>query len=284
MTEPTSLAAVDVPALTEGVKFLYARAGDLLKWWRDRDRRSDTQSQLRVELPQEVFVGNLHPIQPDSRGLSALLVPLRELRASLAEYAQGIDPIDPADTALLAKIDALRSAVEAVYGQRLTFIGEAAPPSGTPVQGSARADEAFGYLAAVRPRPSPEVQGSSPSQPRDADGPKTTLGTSGIAQVDDQFDLDVRLSAPTGTPRDRPLVGGVQLADDVTTECFTAGCSTLETCDQHLEDCGFPFTFALDSHSPCEDQTDDTCGGCGGGGGEDGPGEDDPDPPTGVNC
>jgi len=31
-----SLAAVSSLALTEGVKFFYAQAGELLKWWRDR--------------------------------------------------------------------------------------------------------------------------------------------------------------------------------------------------------------------------------------------------------
>lgn len=124
-----------------------------------------------------------------------------------------------------------------------------------------------------------------PKPRRAADERSRTAGAIHISQDDDQFDLDIRLSAPAVAARDRPLVGAVRLAADFTTECFTAGCGTPETCDQHLEDCGFPFTFAVDSHDACEDETGDTCGGCpGGGGGDDGGGEDDPDPATGVNC
>lgn len=92
---------------------------------------------------------------------------------------------------------------------------------------------------------------------------------------EDEFDLDIRLSV---APNDRLLrgVGSPRAQTDEETApqqtCAvdtcdlgcqtqtcpseTCGCSTAETCDQHLEDCGFPFTFG----AYCEDQTDDTCG------------------------
>ena len=76
-----------------------------------------------------------------------------------------------------------------------------------------------------------------------------------MSQLDDQFDLDIRIT---------PL--RASLTDDVTGgwECYsnngscgdTCGCNTNETCNQQLEDCGFPFTFP---GNYCEDQSD----GCG---------------------
>lgn len=150
MTEPFSLAAVGALALTEGVKFLYAQAGELLKRWRDREKDASPGTELNVRLPPTAFTGELGPITPDLQALSTLVGPLRELRTALAEYAQGIDPLDPSDAQMLKNVNALRRAVEAVYGQRLTFIGEAAEQSGARVQGSASADEVFGYLAGLR--------------------------------------------------------------------------------------------------------------------------------------
>jgi hypothetical protein len=152
VTDPLSLAAVGTLALTEGVKFLYTQAGELLKRWRDRNDGTtpEPEAAVEIELPREAFTGQLRPFRPDSQTLSALVDPMRELRAALAEYAQGVDLLDPADKRVLSQIDALRQAVEAVCGQRLTFVGEAAEPSGVPVQGSVRAEEVLGYVAGVR--------------------------------------------------------------------------------------------------------------------------------------
>jgi hypothetical protein len=87
-----------------------------------------------------------------------------------------------------------------------------------------------------------------------------------VTTFEDQFDLDIRLSV---APPERPPrgVAVVRAQTEETDTCDlgcqtqtcpseTCGCSTLETCDQHLEECGFPFTFG----AYCEDQTDDTCG------------------------
>lgn len=73
-----------------------------------------------------------------------------------------------------------------------------------------------------------------------------------MSQLDDQFDLDIRIT---------PL--RASLTDDVTGgwECYsnngscgaTCGCNTNETCNQQLEECGFPFTFP---GNYCEDQSD----------------------------
>jgi hypothetical protein len=148
MTEPFTLAAVGTLALTEGVKFLYSQAGELLKRWRDRDK--NLENAVDVKLPSTAFTGDLGTVMPDMQALSTLVGPLRELRTALAEYAQGVDPLDPTDAGVLGQVNALRRAIEAVYRQRLTFVGEAAEPSGIPVQGSVSAQEVLGYVAGLR--------------------------------------------------------------------------------------------------------------------------------------
>lgn len=108
-----------------------------------------------------------------------------------------------------------------------------------------------------------------------------------MTMLDDEFDLDLRLSFGD---RDRSLsdLDGVPRArtdDDtvapqqtcpaetcgldcqtVTCPEETCGCNTVETCDQHLEDCGGLFTFGR----YCEDQSDESCHACPG--------------PTGAGC
>jgi len=109
-----------------------------------------------------------------------------------------------------------------------------------------------------------------------------------MTTVDDEFDLDLRLSFGSREPAILHVGGrlGAEMADTVPPEatcpddtcslgCLTqtcpdetCGCNTAETCDQQLEGCGGIFTFG----PYCEDQSD----GCG-----DGPGgtADCPDPP-----
>ena len=94
-----------------------------------------------------------------------------------------------------------------------------------------------------------------------------------MSQLDNLFDLDIRVSvgsAEAGRQSFRRVLNEqvTEQIDTCGTDCVTqtcpsetCGCSTAETCDQHLEDCGFPFTFG----QYCEDETDETCG-CGPGG------------------
>lgn len=96
-----------------------------------------------------------------------------------------------------------------------------------------------------------------------------------MSLLDDQFDLDIRLTplAPSSSGELRAA------ADTGGWECYsvdascgeTCPCSTVETCNQQLEDCGFPFTFP---GNYCEDETD----GCTEGGGGDGGDIEDPEP------
>jgi hypothetical protein len=164
MPEPITLAAVGAVALSEGVKFLYGQAGELLKRWRERrDASRDTAAQkaetesVALALPP-VFEGQMSGPVIHYGALQEAEGELRELYKGLSEYASGIEPIDPANETLLERVDALRRLLEAVYQQRITFKGEARPASGPDVTGRIDVKDVLGYAAAVRAR---EVTGGS---------------------------------------------------------------------------------------------------------------------------
>ena len=143
MVEPFSLAAIGVVALTEGVKFLYTQAGDLLKHWREnRDRRDEPEAGPELRPPSEIIEGSVEASRPSEEKLGSLEAELRELRKGISDYADGVEEIDPADAALLEQVDSLRQTIEVIYGQRITFKGEAREPSGPLVENEVRATEA----------------------------------------------------------------------------------------------------------------------------------------------
>jgi hypothetical protein len=156
MADPLTLAAVGAAVLTEGIKFLYGQAGEALKRWRERKAAKvtvtpgETTEPVEVELPARAFDGRLENPRLDLEAVARLEGDLRALRAAVADYAQGIDEVDPGDRPLLETVDGLRQAMEAVYGQQITFKGEQRPPSGAMVVGEAKVDEVLGYVAGLR--------------------------------------------------------------------------------------------------------------------------------------
>jgi hypothetical protein len=58
---------------------------------------------------------------------------LARLMGALSPYAQGLVDLEAADPELGASAASLRALLEALYGQRLTFKGEAREPTGTAV-------------------------------------------------------------------------------------------------------------------------------------------------------
>ena len=174
MLEPLTLSAFGAVALTEGIKFLYAQAGEVLKRWRDRkDAAHGTASasqpppaeSVDVRLPA-VFEGQLSAPQIHFEAVHRLEAQLREGRKDLSDYAEGIEAVDPANDNLLRRIDVLRRLLEAIYQQRLTFQGEHRPASGPVVKGRIDVGEVAGYAAAVRARviASGQVTGEATSQ------------------------------------------------------------------------------------------------------------------------
>ena len=158
MQDPLTLTAVGATAITEGIKFLYTQAGEVLKRWRERKSgnseavTSPEAEPVTVELPPGAFEGQLKDPRLDFTVIERLAPELRQLRAALADYAQDVDEVDPSDRAVLETVDGLRRAMEAVYGQTLTFKGEPGPSSGTMVVAEAKADEVQGYVVGLRAR------------------------------------------------------------------------------------------------------------------------------------
>src|SRR5215813_6724051 len=64
MPDPITLAALGTLAVTEGVKFLYGQAGELIKYWREKKKAAAAPAATpepkppEVKLP-EVFEGQL---------------------------------------------------------------------------------------------------------------------------------------------------------------------------------------------------------------------------------
>lgn len=157
MVDPLSLSALGAVALTEGIKFLYGQASEVLKRWRERKDAASKDPSAQVSPVQPVvialppiFEGQLSSPQIHFDAVERLEEQIRALRKDLLEYADGTETVDVNDQALLKRTDALRTVLEAVYQQRFTFKGEQRPPSGPVVEGSIDVDEVAGYAAAVR--------------------------------------------------------------------------------------------------------------------------------------
>lgn len=155
MPDPITLSALGVVALTEGIKFLYEQAGEVLKRWRERkDAAKDTTTNLpkaepvAVTLPP-VFEGQLTNPQIHYDAVEKLEQQLSKVKKDLSEYADGSDKVDTTNEALLEQIDAFRQLMEAVYQQRITFKGEQRPPSGQVVEGHITVQDVEGRVGGV---------------------------------------------------------------------------------------------------------------------------------------
>ena len=150
--EPITLAVVGATALTEGVKFLYSQAGEAIKWWRERrDDPDPAPLSVPADAPLE---GHLEPATVDRDAMGRLENEIRDLRAALGAYVDDVapEPVDPADQDLIAVVDGLRRALEAVLGQRIRLKGEPGDPSARLRRGKLDVDSVAGYVAGVRAR------------------------------------------------------------------------------------------------------------------------------------
>ena len=153
MVEPITLAAVGSVVLTEGIKFLYKQAGEILKHWRERQadaaKQATTAPEANVADPK-LFEGTLAPLVVHFDRVEPLAPSLKDLWVSLTTYAQGLDEVETSNAELLSKADMLRRQLEAIYGQRITFRGEPRASSGTPVVvGTADLETIAGQAAGV---------------------------------------------------------------------------------------------------------------------------------------
>lgn len=153
MVDPFSVGALGAVAATEGIKFLYTQATEVIKRWRDRKagKEVEAQSPIPVDRP-DLLEGELAPPKVNFEAAERLQDDIKQLASVLGSYANGLEEPDPDDRELAAAADGLRRALEAVYGQRITFKGEAREPSGPVVTGRAEVETVAGDVAGVRAR------------------------------------------------------------------------------------------------------------------------------------
>ncbi|WP_448642788.1 hypothetical protein [Geodermatophilus sp. URMC 63] len=153
MVDPLSATAIGAVVLAEGIKFLYNQAGELLKRYRERKDSAGKEApdgpEPLLQVPSDIVAGTTQAVPPDYAVVEKLAPSLLDMRRPLADYAQGLATPRPEDPLLMEQVNALRELLEMVYGQRITFKGEAREPSGPLVRARGDVDRVQGYAAVV---------------------------------------------------------------------------------------------------------------------------------------
>ncbi len=154
MPDPLTLAAVGATVVTEGIKFLYGQAAEAIKRWRESRNAAPVGKTVPAHAtpPPAIFTGQLAPLEFHLAQVETLEEHLRKLRAALADYADGLEEVAADDQVVLDAVDALRLAMEAIYQQRLTFVGEHRAASGPVVEGTIDVKTIAGTATAVEAR------------------------------------------------------------------------------------------------------------------------------------
>ncbi len=126
MSETLSLASLSTVTITEGIKFLYEQAGDLLKRRRERRGYVDEGHQS-VQTPTAVAEPSALP-SPDMELIDVFHGEIRVLWDLLHGYAEGIEAVDVSDVGVLRQVDALRCIIETIYGTPIILVGEKREP------------------------------------------------------------------------------------------------------------------------------------------------------------
>jgi len=130
VADPLTLVVLGGVAATEGIKFLYGQAAEVLKGWRERRHKNAGP----VDVP--IVANDVLDAAPTTTVVDPGVVEreqreLVRLVGALSPYAQGIADIAVTDAELGRDVQRLRQLLEAAYGQRLTFRGEDRPPTGS---------------------------------------------------------------------------------------------------------------------------------------------------------
>jgi hypothetical protein len=153
MADPLTWGVLGALVATEGIKFLYGQATEVLKRWRDRKAGREAEAQTPIPVPAHPpLEGTIEPPTVDFDAVERLHDDIKALRSALGDYADGLADPEPGDQDLAAAADGLRRALEVVYGQRMTFRGEDRAPSGPTVIGRAEADIVAGEVTGIRAR------------------------------------------------------------------------------------------------------------------------------------
>lgn len=154
----STLNSVELSALTEGVKFLYAQAGELLTRRRAaRDRAAEEQRSAPEDLVAPLDPPGTAFALPEHRAAASLAVvdaksgELLRARQAVEAFLLGDASDLSSDQRALLAVERLRSLLEEVYGVSLTFAHEdrarhkpsdSPPGGGVVVQGSVHGDMA----------------------------------------------------------------------------------------------------------------------------------------------
>ncbi|CAM5448193.1 hypothetical protein GCM10010329_34720 [Streptomyces spiroverticillatus] len=139
MPDPITWSALGGWVFTEGIKFLYGQASELLTAWRARGAAAaavepPASGSIDVPIaPSDALDGVPAGASADAAVLDREHRTLVRLTGALSPYAQGLAEIDPNDEELALLAGELRSLIEAVYGQRFTFRGETRERTGSQV-------------------------------------------------------------------------------------------------------------------------------------------------------
>lgn len=138
MPDPVMLSSLGGLAASQGIKFLYGQAAELLKAWRERRGQVAAGQEQPARLTVPIVASEVldaTPAEPvvDTAVLDRENAELVRLTGGLAPYAQGLADLDPDDAELAEQAGQLRALLEAAYGQRFTFRGEQRDPTGTRV-------------------------------------------------------------------------------------------------------------------------------------------------------
>lgn len=152
MPEPITtitLAGIGMAAITEGIKFLYNQAGELIKWRREKRASAHDARPNLLPRPETILPPGAPP-NINEEALNRLEDPVNQLCDKLSGVVSGRTRADLEDPALLGNVDALRRALEAILGQPLTFQGEKrADSQGPTVVGVVNVKDVEGYVAGV---------------------------------------------------------------------------------------------------------------------------------------
>jgi len=145
--DPLSIGALGAVAITEGIKFVYGQAAELLKRRRERQATGVEPTAEIEPAHTEILDGDLQPLRPDYEILDQLHERITALAVELSKYNDGLLEPEPSTA---AAVDELRRALEAVYGQRITFKGEhERDATGTIVAGALRIETIAGLAIAA---------------------------------------------------------------------------------------------------------------------------------------
>jgi hypothetical protein len=144
--DPLSFPALATAAFGQAFGFLFGRLAHLLD---RRERAKGDPDDDAVEAP-DALEGHLNPLVPDNALVEQYIEELERLSGALGVYHRNPDRLDPQDGALRTRLGRLRELLEIIYGQHITFHGEAREPSGVAVE--QRVDTVSGAVTGVRGR------------------------------------------------------------------------------------------------------------------------------------